>query len=92
MYAWPKGKDYMLAFIDESGDPGFRVSKGSSAIFVTSMVMFPDSASALSTQRKIEALQKKLGSTDSLKMLAGFIFVVGNGTCNVGHCPKSSIR
>lgn len=36
----------MLVVIDESGDPGFKLEKGSSPIFVTSMVIFDDSASA----------------------------------------------
>ena len=50
----------MLVFIDESGDPGFKLSKGSSPIFVISMVMFADPKAALSTQTKIEKLRLKL--------------------------------
>ena len=30
----------MLVFIDESGDPGFKVEKGASPVFVHAMVMF----------------------------------------------------
>jgi hypothetical protein len=32
----------MLVFIDESGDPGFKLSKGSSPTFVVCLVAFPD--------------------------------------------------
>jgi hypothetical protein len=50
----------LLVFIDESGDPGFKISKGSSPIFVTSMVIFEDSDSAASAQTAILQLQKAL--------------------------------
>jgi hypothetical protein len=32
----------MLVFIDESGDPGFKLKKGSSPIFVVTLVAFRD--------------------------------------------------
>ena len=32
----------MLVFIDESGDPGFKIEKGSSPVFVTAMVIFDE--------------------------------------------------
>lgn len=50
----------MLVFIDESGDPGFKVEKGSSPIFVVSMVIFDDSASAAAAQGVIRRLQGEL--------------------------------
>lgn len=36
----------MFVFIDESGDPGFKLDKGSSPIFVATMVLVPDQRSA----------------------------------------------
>lgn len=36
----------MLVFIDESGDPGFRIEQGSTPIFVAAMVTFEDHESA----------------------------------------------
>jgi hypothetical protein len=45
----------MLVFIDESGDPGFKVAKGSSAVFVAAMVIFQTGADAAETQVRIAA-------------------------------------
>ena len=50
----------MLVFIDESGDPGFKLSKGSSPIFVTSMVIFDCDEEAKVTQGTVLRLQKEL--------------------------------
>jgi len=36
----------MLVFIDESGDPGFKIERGSSPVFVMSMVMFQSDVKA----------------------------------------------
>lgn len=44
----------MLVFIDESGDPGFKVDQGASPIFVASMVIFNSSNDADLTQRSIK--------------------------------------
>lgn len=45
----------MLVFIDESGDPGFKVTKGSSAAFVVAMVAFADKQVAMDAQAAIKA-------------------------------------
>ncbi len=37
----------MLVFIDESGDPGFKLDRGSTPIFAAAMVVFNDKAAAL---------------------------------------------
>ena len=50
----------MLVFIDESGDPGFKISKGSSPIFVTSMVIFDTPEAAQLAQFEIETLRLEL--------------------------------
>ncbi|MBP1806447.1 DUF3800 domain-containing protein [Rubellimicrobium aerolatum] len=50
----------MLVFIDESGDPGFKIEKGSSPIFVMSMVIFDQSADAAEAQATVSALRSRL--------------------------------
>lgn len=44
----------MLVFIDESGDPGFKVDKGATPIFVAAMVIFNSDEEARRTQEVIE--------------------------------------
>ena len=36
----------MLVFIDDSGDPGFKLGKGSSLIFVIGCIVFDDELEA----------------------------------------------
>lgn len=51
----------MLIFIDESGDPGLKIEKGSSLYFVVSLIVFEDNDEALSCNQRIELLKKELG-------------------------------
>lgn len=44
----------MLVFIDESGDPGFKLERGASPIFVAVMVIFKTHEDAGVTQKAIE--------------------------------------
>ena len=44
----------MLVFIDESGDPGFKVKQGASPIFAAAMVIFPSNQEAITTQKCID--------------------------------------
>lgn len=44
----------MLIFIDESGDPGFKLGRGSSSHFVVSMVIFDEDEHAQSTAETIK--------------------------------------
>lgn len=39
----------MLIFIDDSGDPGFKLDKGSSKVFVIACVIFDDGLEAEKT-------------------------------------------
>ena len=43
----------MLVYIDESGDAGFKVERGSSPVFVAAMVLFADADDAALTRRLI---------------------------------------
>jgi hypothetical protein len=49
----------MLVFIDESGDAGFKLDRGSSQIFVVAMVVFPDGAAAAGTESAIHASEAR---------------------------------
>lgn len=50
----------MIIFIDESGDPGFKITKGSSTVFVVALVIFDDELDAEETALKIKKLKKSL--------------------------------
>lgn len=50
----------MLVFIDESGDPGFKLQKGSSPLFVVSLVAFISPDEAQATENSITAMAQRL--------------------------------
>lgn len=50
----------MLVFIDELGDPGFKVSKGSSPVFTAALVAFRDRSQAAPTEAAIARLAGRL--------------------------------
>lgn len=50
----------MIIFIDESGDAGFKIQKGSSLTFVVALVIFDDELDAEETALKIKKLKKTL--------------------------------
>ena len=47
----------MLVFIDESGDPGFKLERNSSPVFVVAMIVFHDHAEAAVVDREIEGIR-----------------------------------
>ena len=47
----------MLVFIDESGDSGFRLDRGSTAVFAVAMVIFEDHEQARLANHAIETLR-----------------------------------
>jgi hypothetical protein len=49
----------MLVFIDESGDPGFKVERGSSQVFVAAMVIFDDDQAARKTQQALDSCEAR---------------------------------
>ena len=51
----------MLVFIDESGDPGLKIEKGSSRFFTIAMVIFDDNEEATACDQRIRLLKKELG-------------------------------
>ncbi|PJE61520.1 hypothetical protein COU87_04125 [Candidatus Roizmanbacteria bacterium CG10_big_fil_rev_8_21_14_0_10_39_12] len=50
----------MLVFIDESGDPGFKILRGSSPHFVIALVVFDEDLNAEEAALKIKKLRKSL--------------------------------
>lgn len=50
----------MLVFIDESGDPGFKLNRGSTASFTAALVAFRDRDQARTAQEAIEKLAQRL--------------------------------
>ena len=50
----------MLVFVDESGDLGFKLDRGSSQFFTIALVVFEDGPAALACQQVIESLRRQL--------------------------------
>ena len=50
----------MLVFIDESGDPGFKIQRGSTRAFTAALVAFQNVDAAKLCQKAIEATQQRL--------------------------------
>ena len=57
----------MLVFIDESGDPGFKVARGSTPIFAVAMVIFENGEAAQATERVIKDAQVRLNAYPEFK-------------------------
>lgn len=54
----------MLVFIDDSGDPGFKILEGSSSHFVIACIIFEDNLDAEETALKIKRFRRSLGWRD----------------------------
>lgn len=57
----------MLIFIDDSGDPGFKIEKGSSPVFVIALVIFKDNLEAEKTAVEIKQLKRDLKFPDDVE-------------------------
>ena len=57
----------MLVFIDESGDVGFKIGKGSSNSFVMALIIFDSEEDAYDTALKIKNLHKRLNKTSKFE-------------------------
>jgi len=57
----------MLVFIDDSGDPGFKLEKGSTRFFVISLVIFDDELEAEKTAIAIKDLRRELKFSDKFE-------------------------
>jgi hypothetical protein len=57
----------LLAFIDESGDPGRKLAKGSSRYFVVAVVTFDDNDVALECDKRISLLRRQMGLSEDFE-------------------------
>lgn len=57
----------MLIFIDESGDSGRKILKGSSQYFVVALVCFNEDHEAFACDQRIQALRSQLGKSPSFE-------------------------
>jgi len=57
----------MLVFIDDSGDPGFKLDRGSTSHFVIAMVIFDDELEAEKTAIAIKELKRELKFNDNVE-------------------------
>lgn len=57
----------MLVFIDDSGDPGFKTQKGSSPIFVITLVIFDDNLVAEETALMLKKLRREFKFPDTME-------------------------
>ena len=57
----------MLVFIDDSGDPGFKLGKGSSKFFIICAVIFDDDLEAEKTALAIKELRRELFGRDDVE-------------------------
>ncbi len=54
----------MLVFIDDSGDPGFKIDRGSSPVFVIACIIFDDELEAERTAVHIKEYRRRLKKSD----------------------------
>ncbi|MDQ7020765.1 MAG: DUF3800 domain-containing protein [Candidatus Dojkabacteria bacterium] len=57
----------MIIFIDESGDAGFQITKGSSKTFTIALVIFDDESDAEETALKIKRYRQTLNKSESFE-------------------------
>lgn len=56
-----------IVFIDESGDTGLKLEKGSTRYFVITMVLFEENEEAVACDKRIELLKRELRVKDEFK-------------------------
>jgi hypothetical protein len=57
----------MLVFIDDSGDAGFKLEKGSSRFFIIALVIFDDELEAEKTAVAVKELRRELGFPEDVE-------------------------
>lgn len=62
-----RDKTKQLIFIDDSGDPGFKIQKGSSSVFVIALVIFDDALVAEEVSLAVKKLRRELIFPDSME-------------------------
>lgn len=79
----------MLVFIDESGDPGFKVEKGSTPIFAAAMVLFDNAQNAQATEQVIRQAMQRLRVRPEFKFNKSSSQVRDGFFQAVQNCPFS---
>jgi hypothetical protein len=77
----------MLVFVDESGDPGFRVGHGSTPIFAAAMVIFRHDEAAHATEEVIHQIATTLGISREFKFNKSSERVRDGFFASVSNCP-----
>ena len=77
----------MLVFIDESGDAGFKITRGSSPVFVVAMVIFDGPDEAKSTEHAIRMTMSRLRISSEFKFNASRDQVRDEFFQAVRNCP-----
>ncbi len=57
----------MLIFVDDSGDPGFKIVRGSTSHFVICLVIFDDDLESEDTALRIKKLRRELNLSDEFE-------------------------
>lgn len=57
----------MLVFIDDSGDPGFKIAKGSSQTFIICCIIFDDELEAEKVAVRIKELRREFKKSDKFE-------------------------
>ena len=57
----------MLVFLDESGDPGMKLSGGSSDLFIVTLVIFNDHDEAQAADDRVRLLRQELGVNEAFE-------------------------
>jgi hypothetical protein len=77
----------MLVFIDESGCPGFKLTKGSDPVFALGMVIFDDGEAAASTDAVVRALHATIPHRPEFKFSKTSSDVRSKFFAAVRDCP-----
>jgi hypothetical protein len=78
----------MLVFIDESGDPGFRLDKASSPLFVVAKVVFASAEDARATSELIARSQaRRMHKSESSSLIPAARSVIA--TSKISRAERS---
>jgi hypothetical protein len=82
----------MLVFIDESGDPGLKLTTGSSKFFTIVLVVFGENDDALACDQRISLLRKELNLPEDYEFHFKEKIIQDFRRKKFEHQPKKSHR
>src|SRR5690349_18277506 len=77
----------MLVFIDESGCPGFKITRGSDPIFVIGMIVFSNGVDAAATETRIRELHASIPHLPEFKFSKTSRDVRDQFFAGIAACP-----